>query len=411
MGGAVAASTASGAAVAWAAPTPTISAVTFTAPAGASLDNPEGVTTNNNGTVEVANTEDNVVASISGGATTTVAGSYEGYGETGDGGPATSATLDAPAGLAEDAAGDLFIADTADNVVRKVTPSGTISLVAGNGTEGDSGDGGPATSAELDNPQGVAVDAAGDVFIADTYNNVIREVTPDGNITTLAGNGTPGYSGDGGPAAQAELASPTDVAVDSQGNLYIADAGNNVIRRVSTTGVITTVAGDYAADQATDGLGGFSGDGGPATLAQLNSPQGIAIDRTGDLFIADTFNDAIREVSPAGIISTIVNTSAKPGKAGNDGAATAATLNSPYAVAVDDSTGDLYIADTSNNAIRMVTGLPVPSTTGAGPVAPSGPPASTPEAPVTAALPLAALAVVGGVFGLRRRRQHRRGRA
>jgi streptogramin lyase len=294
------ATTASGVAEAWASSAPAISAVTFTAPTGASLDNPAGVTTNNNGTVEVANTEDNVVASISGGATTTVAGSYEGYGETGDGGPATSATLDAPTGLAEDAAGDLFIADTADNAVREVTPSGTIRLVAGKGTEGDSGDGGPATSAELDNPQGVAVDAGGDVFIADTYNNVIREVTPDGKITTLAGTGTPGYSGDGGPAVQAELASPTDVAVDSQGNVYIADAGNNVIRQVSTTGVITTVAGDYAADQANDGLGGFSGDGGPATLAQLNSPQGIAIDKTGDLFIADTFNDAIREVSPAG---------------------------------------------------------------------------------------------------------------
>jgi DNA-binding beta-propeller fold protein YncE len=171
---------------------------------------------------------------------------------------------------------------------------------------------------------------------------------------------------------------------------------------------VVVLGGDYAPDQANDGLGGFSGDGGPATLAQLNSPQGIAIDRTGDLFIADTFNDAIREVSPAGIISTVVNTSAKPGKAGNGGAATAATINSPYAVAVDNSTGDVYIADTSNNAIRMVTGLPVPSTTGAGPVAPSGPPASTPEAPVTAALPVAALAVGGGVLALRRRRRQTR---
>jgi hypothetical protein len=400
----VAVTIASGAAEAWAASAPTISAVTFTAPTGASLDNPAGVTTNNSGTVEVANTEDNVVASVVGGATTIVAGSYEGYGETGDGGPATSATLDAPTGLAEDAAGDLFIADTADNVVREVTPSGTIRLVAGNGTEGDSGDGGPATSAELDNPQGVAVDAGGDVFIADTYNNVVREVTPGGEITTFAGNGTPGYSGDGGAASQAELASPTDVAVDSEGNVYIADAGNNVIRRVSTTGVITTVAGDYAADQANDGLGGFSGDGGPATLAQLNSPQGIALDKAGDLFIADTFNDAIREVTPAGIISTVVNTSAKPGNTGNGAAATAATLNSPYAVAVDNSTGDLYVADTTNNAIREVTGLPVPSTSGGGPVAPVGPPASTPEAPLTAALPLAALAAAGGVFALRRGR-------
>ena len=224
--------------------------------------------------------------------------------------------------------------------------------------------------AELDSPQGVAVNARGDVFIADTYNNVVREVTPRGFIATVAGNGSAGYKGDNGPAVRAELSSPTGLAVDALGNLYIADSGNNVIRRVSTNGTITTVAGDVAADQASGGLGGFSGDGGPATQARLNSPQGVALDQAGDLFIADTFNNAIREVTPSGTISTIVDTTAAKGSSGNGGPAAAAKLNTPFAVAVDASTADLYIADTSNNKVRVVSGFAVPTTTAGGPVAP-----------------------------------------
>ena len=350
----------------------TIAAVTFTPPPGDSLDNPQGVVAAD-GVVDVSNTADNVVASIDGIATTTIAGSYEATGESGDGGPATAATLDQPTALARDKAGDLFIADTEDNVVREITPDGIIHLVAGNGTEGDRGDGGPAAHAELDSPQGVAVNAKGDVFIADTYNNVVREVTPWGFISTYAGNGNPGYRGDGGPAVRAELSSPTGLAVDALGNLYIADSGNNVIRRVSTNGIITTVAGDVAADQSSGGLGGFSGDGGPATQARLNSPQGIALDQAGDLFIADTFNNAIREVTPAGIISTIVNSAGTKGSSGNGGPAAAAELNTPFGVSVDASTGDLYIADTSNNKLRVVTGFPVATTTAGGPVAPAPP--------------------------------------
>ena len=313
------------------------------------------------------------MASIDGIATTTIAGSYEATGESGDGGPATAATLDQPTALARDKAGDLFIADTEDNVVREITPDGIIHLIAGNGTEGDRGDFGPAGRAELDSPQGVAVNAKGDVFIADTYNNVVREVTPRGFISTYAGDGNPGYRGDGGPAVRAELSSPTGLAVDALGNLYIADSGNNVIRRVSTNGVITTVAGDVAADQSSGGLGGFSGDGGPATQARLNSPQGIALDQAGDLFIADTFNNAIREVTPAGIISTVVDSAGTKGSSGNGGPAAAAELNTPFGVSVDASTGDLYIADTSNNKLRVVTGFPVATTTAGGPVAPAPP--------------------------------------
>ena len=155
------------------------------------------------------------------------------------------------------------------------------------------------------------MNAQGDVFIADTYNNRVVEVTPSGRVATVAGDGRAGYSGDGRLAAFAELNQPTGVAVDAQGNLYIADSANNVIRRVDAkTGIITTVAGDFAADKANDGLGGFSGDGGPATSAQLNDPQGVAVDGAGDLFIADTFNNAIREVTPDGTITTVVNSAA-----------------------------------------------------------------------------------------------------
>jgi NHL repeat len=366
---ALATTSAVGVEAASAAGTPTISAVTFTPPPGDSLFDPQGIAADN-GTVFVSNTLDNVVAKIAGSTTTTIAGSYEGTGESGDGGPATSATLDSPAGIAVDSSGDIFIADTEDNVVREITTNGIIHRIAGNGTEGDRGNGGRAVSAELDDPQDVAVNSQGDVFIADTYNNVVREITPSGRISTYAGDGTAGYSGNGGQARRAELNAPTGLAVDSLGNLYIADAGNNVIRRVSTLGIITTVAGDYAADQSSDGLGGFSGDGGPATDAQLNSPQGIAIDRAGDLFIADTFNNAIREVTPDGIITTLVNSSGKRCSSGNGGAATSAELNTPYAVAVDNSTGDVYVADTSNNKVRVVTGLPVPGVAAGGPVAP-----------------------------------------
>ena len=207
--------------------------------------------------------------------------------------------------------GHFFLADSGDNVVREVTPAGVIHRVAGTGIAGlgiARPFGFPATLSDLDHPQNVAVNAQGDVFIADTYNNRVIKVTPQGQVLTVAGDGAAGYSGDGRLAAFAELNSPTGLAVDADGNLYIADSANNVIRRVDAkTRIITTVAGDFAADKASDGLGGFSGDGGPATSAQLNDPQGVAVDGAGDLFIADTFNNAIREVTPAGTITTVVN--------------------------------------------------------------------------------------------------------
>jgi hypothetical protein len=372
--------TASG--VAGASPTtsPVLQTLTYTATGpGGSLKDPVGVSAFN-GTVYVTDSDANVVAALANGSTTAVAGSLSAFGEHGDGGPATSASLFHPGGTAEDANGDIFIADSGDNVIREVTPAGIISRIAGNGIAGlgyAGPFGFPATLSSLDHPQDVAVNAQGDVFIADTYNNRVVKVTPQGQIVAVAGDGVAGYSGDGGLGAFAELNEPTGLALDAQGNLYIADSANNVIRRVDAkTGIITTVAGDYAADQASNGLGGFSGDGGPATSAQLNDPQGVAVDGAGDLFIADTFNNAIREVTPAGIISTVVNSASANGGApsaggeSNGAAPTASKLNTPYDVAIDQSTNTLYIADTSNSRIAEVTGLAQPGNA-AGPTAPA----------------------------------------
>ena len=216
--------------------------------------------------------------------------------------------------------------------------TGIITTIAGNGIAGYSGDGGLATNAELNNPYGVAVDSNGNIYIADTNNNRIRKVnSTTGIITTIAGNGTAGYSGDGGLATNAELYYPYGVAVDSNGNIYIADTYNNRIRKVnSTTGIITTIAGN--------GTAGYSGDGGPATNAQLNYPYGVAVDSSGNIYIADTDNNRIRKVnSTTGIITTIAG-NGNPGYSGDGGPATNAELYDPSGVAVD-SNGNIYIAD------------------------------------------------------------------
>ena len=228
-----------------------------------------------------------------------------------------------------------------------VKATGDIITVAGNGTAGYSGDNGPATAAELRNPDGVAVDAAGDLFIADTYNNVIREVVnATGDIITVAGNGTAGLQRRQRPGHRGRAGHPHGVAVDAAGDLFIADTDNNVIREVvKATGDIITVAGV--------GTAGYSGDNGPATAAELNDPNGVAVDAAGDLFIADTNNNVIREVVKAtGDIITVAG-NGTAGYSGDSGPATAAELYGPAGVAVD-AAGDLFIADTDNNVIREV---------------------------------------------------------
>ena len=277
------------------------------------------------------------------GMITTVAGNGA-PGDSGDGGPASQADLFYPSGVAADSSGNLFIADEQNDRVRQVGSNGMITTVAGTGRPGYSGDGGPATQAELDCPAGAAVDASGNLFIADAFNQRIRQVGSNGMITTVAGTGTQGYAGDGGPATQAELDCPVGVAVDTVGNLFIADAANQRIREVGTNGMITTVAGT--------GTQGYAGDGGPATQAGLDYPQGVAVDASGNLFIADAFNQRIREVGTNGMITTVAGTGTQ-GYAGDGGPATNAELYTPFGVTVDAS-GNLFIADGSNERIRKV---------------------------------------------------------
>jgi uncharacterized repeat protein (TIGR03803 family) len=288
------------------------------------------------------------------GIITTVAGNgIQGY--SGDRGAATNAELYYPIGVAVDAIGNQFIADWGNNRIRKVRANGIITTVAGDSGYGYFGDGGAATNAELWGPTGVAVDATGNVFIADSHNNLIRKVGTNAIITTVAGNGTASYSGNGGAAANAELNWPTGVAVDATGNLFIADSENNVIRKVGTNGIITTMAGN--GDGAGLGYGGYSGDGGAATNAELNVPEGVAVDAAGNLFIADSWNNRIRKVGANGIITTVAGKGPEGygtgGYSGDGGAATNAALDLPEGVAVD-ATGNLFIADWGNNRIRKV---------------------------------------------------------
>jgi len=269
-------------------------------------------------------------------------------GGVGDGGPAASAFLYKPSGAAVDASGNIYIADTYNHRIRKVDAStGDISTVAGNGSPTYSGDGGPAASASLNKPSGVAVDATGNIYIADTYNQRIRKVDAStGDITTVAGNGAQAYSGDGGPAAAASLYTPSDVAVDASGNIYIVSSGDNRIRKVdASTWNITKVAGN--------GIAGYSGDGGPAASAGLNKPSGVAVDATGNIYIADTLNQRIRKVDVStGDITTIAGNGTQ-GYSGDGGPAASASLKNPSGVAFD-ATGNIYIADTYNNRIRKV---------------------------------------------------------
>src|SRR5262245_25162488 len=214
--------------------------------------------------------------------------------------PATTQAIGFPSSVIPDGAGGFYLASSDHHRIYRVAGDGTLSVMAGTGIEGFSGDGSPATSAELNDPRQLAVDGAGNLFVADTFNNRIRKITSAGIISTVAGTGVRGFSGDGGPAAAAQLASPAGVAVDLSGNLVIADTGNHRVRIVTPDGVIPTIAGS--------GDEGVSGDGGPAVAAQLGTPAGIAVDGAGNLFIADGYSSRIRKVNPDGLITTVAGT-------------------------------------------------------------------------------------------------------
>ncbi len=365
------------------------------AAANAQLRSPKGLAVDSAGNLYIADTANQCIRKVTDGVITTVAGNGT-YGFSGDNGPAAGAELGTPYAVAVDSAGSLYIADTGNNRVRKVA-GGVITTIAGNGTYGFGGDNGPAASAQLRSPQGVVVDSAGNLYIADTNNQRIRKVS-GGAIATVAGNGIingglANFSGDNGPATSAQLWTPGGVAVDAAGDLYIADTGNQRIRKVSG-GVIATVAGN--------GTYGYSGDSGPAISAELWTPAGVAVDSAGNLYIADTGNQRIRKVS-GGTIATAAGGGAYVAPSGPAASAQldnvlglavgspgslylaagsvlklatgaietlAASPQVNAAGVAVDSAGNLYIADYANQVVRKISGGVVTTVAGNGPAAP-----------------------------------------
>jgi len=360
----------------------------------ARLKKPHGVNKGLEGNIYIADTDNNRIRKfVEDGKINTIAGTgYEGF--AGDGDLAVEAKLNKPESLCVDAAGNIYVADTENSRIRKFVENGNINTIAGTGDQGYLGDGGPAVDAEIDRPagvcllsngeviisdtrnqclrlvnladnisslfvpgglgldgaQGIVLDGNGNLYIANTNNNRILKLNALGAVITLAGTGTAGYSGDGGSATSAELTSPKGVALDDDGNLYIADTGNHCIRKISTAGNISTVAGIGTQS-------GFSGDGLPAANAKLNAPEGVVIENLGGsnvrIYIADTGNHCIRRVDSAGNIATVAGTGTQAGYTGDGGAATSAKLNAPQGVF--EISGEFFVADTLNHCIRKVS--------------------------------------------------------
>ncbi|MEO6723210.1 MAG: T9SS type A sorting domain-containing protein [Ferruginibacter sp.] len=305
--------------------------------------NPVGQAMDAAGNLYIAVPDRHVVVKLStAGIYSTVAGTGI-YGFKGDGGPATSALLKNPWKVAVDGSGNIYIADNYDHRIRKVSSSGIITTIAGNGAPGFSGDGGPATAAKINGAVAVEVDGSGNLFIADYVNRRVRKITPAGIISTVAGNGVSGRGGDNGPAKSAQLGYVSAIALNSAGEIFIGDNTFGIVRKVDANGIITTVAGT--------GTYGFSGDGGLATVAKFNAINGVAVDRSGNIFIADTYNNRIRKVNTSGIVTTLAGTGGT-GFTGDGKAATTADIKAPRNVAVDNA-GNVLIS--SNFRVRQVT--------------------------------------------------------
>jgi len=326
----------------------------------AQLDNPVGVALDSSGTVYVADYGNNRIRTVTAGLIYAFAGASHAQG---DGGQALAATLYFPDRTAFDGAGNIYIADTINNRVRKVNSAGIIETLAGTGSAVGSGDGGPAISAGVNAPAAVAADNSGNIFIA--TENQIREVDSQGNISTVVNTAnTAGFNGDGAAATAALLNNPTGLAFDSAGDLYIADSSNHRIRKVSG-GNITTVAGSGPICLNPCNNGSFSGDGGPATSATMSYPWDVTFTSSGNMLIADSSNNRIRMVDANGNISTVAGSGTTNGYSGDLGPATSALLSIPTGVAADNS-GNFYIADNFNNVVRMVDGFGVISTIAGG---------------------------------------------
>lgn len=334
-----------------------------TAPTSAFLNSPQDVAVDAFGNILVSDLDDARIHKINPALTNLQSIAGLGYaGNTGDGGLATKAALGyGVQGVTLDPSGNIYVADFGNFVVRKIDAGGVISVFAGNGTSGNSGDGGLATSAQLSGPQFIAIDSTGAVYIEDGLNNNIRKVDLTGHISTIAGTGTPGFSPDGTLATAAQLNSPSALAFDSANNLYIADYGNSLVRVINASDAkIYTIAGN--------GNAGYTGDGHLATAAQLNAPQGLAVNANGDVFIADNGNHAIRLVTAStGIIQTIAGTGVA-GFSGDGGNASAAHLHSPIGLALD-ANERLLVADNGNSVIRRLTPKAVPAITWPAPAA------------------------------------------
>jgi sugar lactone lactonase YvrE len=313
---------------------------------GAKLSLPYDVAVDNIGNLYIADANNNRIRKInSAGIITTIAGTgISGY--NGDSIPATIAQINVPSALAIDGSGNIYFSDDHNYRIRMISNSGIITTVAGTGISGYSGDNGPATNAQITSSVGIAVDGAGHIFFGDILNNRIRRVSSASNgiITTIAGTNIQGYSGDGGPATLAELYNPTGLAIDGLGNVFFGEHGNNCIRKINNLGIIITVAGT--------GVNGFSGDNGPATQAKLSWPDGLKIDGDGNIYFTDAYNNRVRKVDYSGLISTIAGTG-DGSFTGDGGPAIAADLHTPLGLAINHAT-DLFVADAGNNCIRYI---------------------------------------------------------